>query len=163
MKKYLDYILLGCSALLLVLMLVLLVAPGLTATILGHTESVALSEFVSGDRALGGTGAAVAFAVLALAAALCLLVFKVMGKELPFAPYIAFGAALFALLAAIMFFCTVEFDFAASAKELGCSVADIKALDDGTTKLGAGAIVNGLFGLLAAGALGCLGAFKLKK
>ncbi|MBP5177371.1 MAG: hypothetical protein ILP02_02170, partial [Clostridia bacterium] len=103
MKKYLDLLTLGVSALLSVLTLILMVAPGLTASLFGLNGSVSVYELMGRD---GGAGMvfALIFTILELLTACGLLVANIMKLKINFAWMIACCAAFLAVVACVFFF-----------------------------------------------------------
>ncbi|MBQ7164633.1 MAG: hypothetical protein IJR61_04820 [Clostridia bacterium] len=151
MKKYLDYILLGASALFGVLTLILMVAPGVTSTILGTTVTSSvykvMGEGGNDGGAVVGLVFALIFTILALVVPACLCVFNFLGKKFGFEAIVAAAAAVLALVAGILFFCT-------------------KAMSVGSSDyihLGAGAVLCGIFMILNALVLCYYGFTKFKK
>ena len=147
MKKYLEEILLGCAAFLSALTLILMNAPGLTASGFGITFQPSVYDLVgnnsSGDPTVGLVFAVI-FVVLALVAAVCLLVLKLIKFKFGYAGIVALAVAALSLIAGILYFCT-------------------KGLVGSSASLGAGAVLCGIFSLLNAGVLGFYGVTKLKK
>lgn len=145
MKKYLEEILLGCAAFLSALTLILMNAPGLTASGLGLTFQASVYYLVgnNGDTTVGLVFAVI-FVVLALVAAVCLLVLKLIKFKFGYAGIVALAVAALSLIAGILYFCT-------------------KGLVGSSASLGAGAVLCGIFSLLSAGVLGFYGVTKLKK
>ena len=91
--------------------------------------------------------------VFLVAACLCTLaLLKFLGKskfELPFAHFIALGAAVLALVAMVLFFLVEPMYFDGSTYD--------------NVKLGAGAVLCAISALLSAAGLGVFGALKLLK
>ena len=145
MKKYLEEILLGCAAFLSALTLILMNAPGLTASGFGVTVTASVYDLVgnNGDTTVGLVFAVI-FVVLALVAAVCLLVLKLIKFKFGYAGIVALAVAALSLIAGILYFCT-------------------KGLVGSSASLGAGAVLCGIFSLLSAGVLGFYGVTKLKK
>ena len=150
MKKYLDYILLGVAALFSLLIFVWMALPALKETLFDTT--------INGYKAMeeaGGLVVAFIFMILVflVAACLCTLaLLKFLGKskfELPFAHFIALGAAVLALVAMVLFFLVEPMYFDGSTYD--------------NVKLGAGAVLCAISALLSAAGLGCFGALKLLK
>ena len=147
MKKFLDIVLLGASTLFAILIFPLMAAPGLKETILDRTVSVykAMEEapvFL----------VAFIFMILVLLASLLLCTLKLLNGlkitkfELPLDHFVAAGAALFALVAGILYF-----------------FGEPSYLDGETSEymhLGAGAVICAILALLAAL---CLCAYAAKK
>ena len=147
MKKYLDYILLGCAALFSVLILVWMALPALVANFLGEST-------VNGYKVMeeaGGYVVAFIFMILVFLVAGCLCALVALKKldKVPFAHFIALGAALLALVAMILFFLAEPMYFDGETSEY--------------VKLGAGAVLCAISALFAACGLGCYGALKLLK
>ncbi len=165
MKKNLPLSALGVSLVLVVIMLALLATPGLTAKVGNSVSNTTLVDLInpSNGNGLGGTIAALIFTVLAAAIVLALCVLALVKKNIKIAPLCALCGALLLFVAAILFFCTRSFYFGAVAKETGISVSSVKDTFGDSVKLGAGAAVNGIFGLLAAFGLGCYGVLTWKK
>lgn len=153
MKKYLDLILLGVATLFSLLVFVWMALPALVGD-LGILGTGTTNGYKAMEDA-GGLVVAFIFMILVflVAACLCTLaLLKSLGKsklEVPFAHFIALGAAVLALVAMILFFLT---------EPICC---------DGSTydyiTLGAGSVLNAISALLAACGLGCFGALKLLK
>lgn len=122
MKKYLDYILLGTSALFGLIILLVFLAPGIT--LLGATQSV---YSLIGDS-YGGLIVALIFVILGFLTPLCLCALKLLKIKFLFGSFVAAGAALLLLVAGILLFCTSSFV--------------------GVGALGAGAIIAGIFAIL---------------
>lgn len=152
MKKYLDYVLLGASALLGVLTLILMSAPGLTLpTAIGTgTSSVykVMGEGSSNGGAVVGLIFALVFTIAALLVPACLCVLKAMGKKFKYGAFLAIVAALLAAVAALMFFLTK-------------SMSGYSSID--AVKLGAGSVLCGIFMIINALALCFYGYAQLKK
>ena len=165
MKKHLDVIMLGAAILLMVVMLALLAAPGLTTTLLGETEHTSLATLINpeGDTlGVGGIIAALIFTLVALCVTRGLLALKLLNKDKGFGGVIALGAAGLMLMVGLMFFCTKSLYVDWFAKMNGISREASEDLASNTT-LGAGAIVNGIFGFLSGGLLATFGFLKIKK
>ena len=166
MKKHLDVIMLGAAILLMVVMLALLAAPGLTTTLLGETEHTSLATLINPDDGdtlgVGGIIAALIFTLVALCVAIGLLVLKLLKKDKGFGGMIALGAAGLLLIVGLLFFCTKSLYVDWFAKMSGVSRDNAKTALQ-YTSLGAGAIVNGIFGFLSAVLLGVFGVLKIKK
>ena len=144
MKKYLDEILLGCAAFFAALTLILMNAPGLTASGWGITVTASVYDLVgnNGDTTVGLVFAVI-FVVLCLVAAACLLVLKLIKFKFSLSGIVALAAAVLSLIAGILYFCT-------------------KGLVGSSASLGAGAVFCGIFSLLNAGVFGFYGVTKLK-
>ena len=151
MKKYLDLILLGVAAFFSLLVFVWMALPAVVVNLLGKST-------VNGYRIIedaGGVGVAFIFMIIVflVAACLCTLaLLKFLGKskfELPFAHFIALGAAVLALVAMVLFFLVEPMYFDGSTYD--------------NVKLGAGAVLCAISALLSAAGLGCFGALKLLK
>ncbi len=148
MKKYLDYIVLGCCILFPVLVLLLMLAPGTSVTLLGTTTTASVYDCISnGDSTCVGLVFALIFTILSLVIAVGLCAIKVFKINFKFGWIIAFVAALFAFIAGILFFCI---------KGL-LDVADSELI-----KIGAGAIMSGIFSLFGACAFGFYGVVSKK-
>lgn len=152
MKKYLDYILLGAGVLFGILSLALMAAPGVVADLgfLGKGD-MSVFEVISNENSVEvGTVFALIFTLIAILVPIFLCVMKILKKKVSVEGYIAFCGALLAFVAGILFFCT---------KALVLDGED----DGGVLKLGAGAIVCGVFSLLNAITLCAYGLTKIKK
>lgn len=134
MKKYLGLIILGASLFFAVLIFAFMAAAGVT--ILGTSASVydCLDE--------GGVLATFIIFIVGFLAGGCLLLMDVLKMKFKYDFVIAFGSALLLLVAGILFFCTASFV--------------------GLGKLGAGAILCGIFAILASLGLCFAGALKAK-
>ena len=153
MKKYLDLILLGVAAFFSLMVFVWMALPALVG------ESVLFgTNAVNGYKAMGEAGGVVVafifmILVFLVAACLCTLaLLKFLGKsklEVPYAHFIALGAAVLALVAMILFFLVEPMYFDGDTFE--------------NVKLGAGAVLCAISALFAACGLGCFGALKLLK
>ena len=99
----------------------------------------------------GGIVVAFVFMILVFLVAGCLCAALFLGKlnKVPFVQFIALGAALFALVAMVLFFLVEPMYFDGETSEY--------------VKLGAGAVLCAISALLAACGLGCFGALKLLK
>ncbi len=146
MKKFLDEILLGCAAFFAVLTLILMNAPGLTASAFGLTAKSSVYDLLSvnGDATVGLIFALI-FVILVLVASACLLVLKLLKIKFDFAGIAAFAAAVLSLVAGILYFSTKGL--------VGASGAS----------LGVGAVFCAIFSLINAGVLGFYGFTKLQK
>ena len=153
MKKYLDLILLGVAAFFSLLVFVWMALPALVGDY-GFLGSGTVNGYRVIENA-GGVGVAFIFMIIVflVAACLCTLaLLKFLGKskfELPFAHFIALGAAVLALVAMILFF-----------------LVEPMYLDGETSEyvsLGAGAVLCAISALLSAAGLGVFGALKLLK
>lgn len=146
MKKYLDLILLGVAAFFSLLVFVWMALPGLKETLFDTTTNVynLLDE---------GAGMVIAFVfmILVFLVSACLCAAALLGKldKVPFAHFIALGTALFALVAMILFFLTESIVNGGNTSEY--------------IKLGAGAVLCAISGLVAACGLCCFGVSKLLK
>ena len=148
MKKYLDYIVLGCCILFPVLVLLLMLAPGTSVTLLGTTSTASVYDCMSnGDSTCVGLVFALIFTIITLVEAVGLCAIKCLKINFKFGWIIAFAAALFAFVAGILFFCI---------KGL-LDVADSELI-----KIGAGAIMSGIFSLFGAGAFAFYGVISKK-
>ncbi|MBQ9481052.1 MAG: hypothetical protein IJU84_02690 [Clostridia bacterium] len=158
MKKRIDYILLGVSVLLGILTLILMVAPGVTLydkqpnSVYYSVYYVMFNFGKNLKNALGGLVVAFAFTIAALAVSLFLCLLKLLGKKINIAPMISFVATALTVTAGILFFCTRAMVFN-SYKNMVLS-ADYYYY----YKLGAGAILCGVFSVLNAATL-CLYGF----
>ena len=141
MKKYLNLICVGGAAFFLLLNFAFMALPGATVTLFGSkaTESIYGMFENSGILVV-----AMVFVIIALCAiAFALLVeFKVV--DFKFAGFVLLGAALFALLAGIFYFC------ACTGNYDGCD-------------LGIGAVLCGLLSIFAACGAGFVGCMKVLK
>ena len=147
MKKYLDEILLGCAAFFAALILILMNAPGLTASGFGITVTASVYDLVgngNGGDPTVGLVFAVIFVVLALVAAVALLVLKLLKVKFGFDGIVALVAAVLMLVAGILYFST-------------------KGLVGSSASLGAGAVLCAIFSLIEAGVFGFYGVLKLNK
>ncbi|MDE5721511.1 MAG: hypothetical protein K2I30_02050 [Clostridia bacterium] len=151
MKKYLGKIVAGVSILLAVLAIIMLVAPGMSpkglAAELGG-ESVSLSKIVFGSDKEGfalSIGLLVAF-ILVIAGIACSVV-ALLGKGGKIVPVV--GAVLL-LVGGILFFCTMQL-YALDVPEgtPDALVDTAKEMIKETFKLGAGAIMAGIFSVLS--------------
>ncbi len=136
-----DLILLGASAFLAVLTLILMVAPGLTGSFFGLKGEISVYGLMGED---GGAGMvfALIFTILELCVAGGLLAFKFLKVKFDFAWAVAFGAAFLAVLAGVFFFLAKVFAGAG---------------DNAYVNLGVGAILCAIFSLLHACALAFYG------
>jgi len=146
MKKYLWLITLGASAFLSVLTLLLMLAPGISTTLLGTNSSVSVYKLMSYD---GGVGVvfSLIFTIIELLAAIGLCAIAYLKIQFKFDWLIAFCAAFIAVLGCIFFFLTKVFVGYGESSVVG---------------LGAGAILCAIFSLLNACALAFYG-LQLKK
>ena len=146
MKKHLDLIVLGCSALFSVVVLLMMLATGVSLTIpyVGTTTWSVYDLLNFGDTTRVGIVLALVFTILSLLAAIVLLCIKAFKVKCKFAWIVALIVALLALVSGILFFC---------AKSL---------VDANDFDLGIGSIFCGIFSLLNAAALICYG-IKAKK
>lgn len=142
MKKNLDLILLGCSAFFGLLVFVFLALPFMK---LGNASA---SGYDYLDK--GGITVAFIFVILAFLVSACLCLATFLGKadKIPFANFIAIGAALFALVAFILFLCTKSI----IAKDYS-----------GVFDIGAGAILCAISALICAFGLCGYGLLKTMK
>lgn len=144
MKKYLDYILLGCATLLSGLMLAFMALP---AFVLKGGNVTIKSDSLY--QCMGDSGLIVAafiLGILVFLAAACLCVCLVLGKldKVPAPHFIAMGVGVLALVTGILFFVVPS------------------NLWDGSN-IGAGSLLCGLFMIFAALASCAYGALKLLK
>lgn len=141
MKKYLNLICVGGAAFFLLLNFAFMALPGATVTLFGSKGTVSIYEMFEHSGILV---VAMVFVIIALCAiAFALLVeFKVV--DFKFAGFVLLGAALFALLAGIFYFCACTGDYD------GCD-------------LGIGAVLCGLLSFFAAGGAGFVGCMKVLK
>ncbi|MBO4594560.1 MAG: hypothetical protein J5697_02520 [Clostridia bacterium] len=142
MKKHLDLIVLGCSALFSVVVLLMMLATGMKSTVpvLGSATWSVYDLMNFGDTTRVGIVLALVFTILSLLAAIVLLCVKAFKVKCKFAWIVALIVALLALVSGILFFC---------AKSL--VVTDDYPLV--TFNLGIGAVFCGIFSLLNAAAL----------
>ncbi|MBP5308364.1 MAG: hypothetical protein J6Z34_04420 [Clostridia bacterium] len=148
MKKYLDYVLLGASILFGALTLILMVAPGITFGNVSDSVYKVMGNYGKDGGAVVGLVFALIFTIIALAVPACLCVLNFLGKKIGFTAIIAAAAAVLALVAGILFFCT-------KAMALGDTILN--------GKLGAGAVLGGIFMILNALVLCYYGFTKFKK
>ena len=138
MKKYLNLILLGCSALFAALIFAVMAAPGVTASAFGLTAKASVYDCLDN----GGTLAAFIIFIVGFVTALCLLGVEALKVKIKYEAIVAFFGALLLLVAGILFFCTA-------------SIA-------GGGDLGVGAILSGIFAIIAALSLCFYGGVKGK-
>ncbi len=141
MKKYLNTICLGCAAFFLLLNFAFMALPGATVTILGTKGKASIYEMFEHSGILVVAMVFVIIALLAIAFAL-LVEFKLF--DFKFAGFVLLGAALFALLAGIFYFCACTGDY--------------EGFD-----LGIGAVLCALLSIFAAGGAGFVGCMKVLK
>lgn len=137
MKKNLNVILLGCSAFLILVNFALMAAPGLK---LGSLASSSVYNLIGNGHTLDILAMVFGIVALLIIAFVCLVELKIV--KFAYAHFCALGAALLLLLAGIFFFCT--------------ATGDYKGLD-----LGVGAILCGIFDLLAFCLTGFYGVTKV--
>lgn len=160
MKKRIDYILLGVSVLLGILTLILMVAPGVTLydkqpnSVYYSVYYVMFNFGKNLKNALDGLVVAFVFTIAALAVSLFLCLLKLLGKKINIAPMISFVATALTVTAGILFFCTRAMVFN-SYKIYRIALSSAYYYD---YKLGAGAILCGVFSVLNAATL-CLYGF----
>ena len=141
MKKYLNLICLGGAAFFLLLNFAFMALPGATADVIIGTAKPSIYDMFENSAILVIAMVFVIIALLSIAFAL-LVEFKVV--DFKFAGFVLLGAALFALLAGIFYFCACTGDF------------------DGWS-LGIGAVLCGLLSIFAAGGAGFVGCMKVLK
>lgn len=148
MKKYFNELLVGCSAVLSILVLLFMLAPGISSTILGTKVTTSVYELISyNDTVRAGLLIALIFTILSLLGSACLGCMKFLKIKFDYAWLVAFVLALFSLVAGILFFCT----------------RPIVGVDGSSTfHLGAGAVLSGIASILAACPLAYYG-LKTKK
>ena len=143
MKKHLDLIVLGCSALFSVVVLLMMLATGIkmTDTVVGTATTWSVYDLMNfGDTTRVGIVLALVFTILSLLAAIVLLCVKAFKVKCKFAWIVALIVALLALVSGILFFCM---------KSL-VGVNDSALLK---YSLGIGTVFCGIFSLLNAAAL----------
>ena len=141
MKKYLNLICLGGAAFFLLLNFAFMALTGASADVIIGTAKASIYDMFENSAILVIAMVFVIIALLAIAFAL-LVEFKVF--DFKFAGFVLLGAALFALLAGIFYFCACTGDF------------------DGWS-LGIGAVLCGLLSFLAAAGAGFVGCMKVLK
>ena len=132
MKKYLDVIALGGSVLLNALLFAFMGLPGLVAdTFLGKAKASVYSAIgnFGGDGVCGGLLVALILVILALCAGLFLCALIFLNKKFGPAMLVALGAGLLLVVSGFLYFCTSSFF--------------------GYGSLGAGAVLSGIFAILA--------------
>ena len=141
MKKYLNTICLGCAAFFLLLNFAFMALPGATVTIFGSKGTVSIYKMFENSAILV---IAMVFVIIALLAIVFALLVEFKLFDFKFAGFVLLGAALFALLAGIFYFCACTGDYD------GCD-------------LGIGAVLCGLLSIFAAGGAGFVGRMKVLK
>lgn len=141
MKKYLNLICLGGAAFFLLLNFAFMALTGAYVTLLGSKVTETVYGMLENSAILVIAMVFVIIALLSIAFAL-LVEFKVV--DFKFAGFVLLGAALFALLAGIFYFCACTGDY------------------DGAT-LGIGAVLCGLLSIFAAAGAGFVGCMKVLK
>lgn len=141
MKKYLNTICLGCAAFFLLLNFAFMALPGATVTIFGSKGTVSIYKMFENSAILV---IAMVFVIIALLAIVFALLVEFKLFDFKFAGFVLLGAALFALLAGIFYFCACTGDYD------GCD-------------LGIGAVLCGLLSIFAAGGAGFVGCMKVLK
>ena len=141
MKKYLNTICLGCAAFFLLLNFAFMALPGATVTIFGSKGTVSIYKMFENSAILV---IAMVFVIIALLAIVFALLVEFKLFDFKFAGFVLLGAALFALLAGIFYFCACTGDYD------GCD-------------LGIGAVLCGLLSIFAAGGAGVVGCMKVLK
>lgn len=147
MKKYLGKIIAGVSILLAVLAIIMLVAPGISPKS-GNGDGIALSKVVFGSDKDGlklSIGLLVAF-ILVIAGIACSVV-ALLGKGGKIVPIV--GAVLL-VVGGVLFFCTMKL----YALDIPDGTPDeyvdfAKKAFESVAKLGAGAIMAGIFSILS--------------
>ena len=131
MKKYLDLLVLGGGLLFNALIFAFMAADGVSVNIgLKVSASVysAIGNF-GNDGVIGGLLVALIFVILAVLAGCFLVALIFMKQKFDYAMLVAFGAGLLLLVAGVLFFCTASFA--------------------GGGSLGVGAVLSGIFGIIA--------------
>ena len=141
MKKYLNTICLGCAAFFLLLNFAFMALPGATVTIFGSKGTVSIYKMFENSAILV---IAMVFVIIALLAIVFALLVEFKLFDFKFAGFVLLGAALFALLAGIFYFCACTGDYD------GCD-------------LGIGAVLCGLLSIFAAFGAGFVGCMKVLK
>lgn len=141
MKKYLNTICLGCAAFFLLLNFAFMALPGATLTLFGSKGTVSIYKMFENSAILV---IAMVFVIIALLAIVFALLVEFKLFDFKFAGFVLLGAALFALLAGIFYFCACTGDYD------GCD-------------LGIGAVLCGLLSIFAAGGAGFVGCMKVLK
>lgn len=143
MKKYFDYLILICSVVFSVLVLLLMLAPGITATVIGTKVTRSVYELLNyGDTFRVGIFFTLLFTILLLIAAIGLLCIKILRIKFKSGKIVALCGALIALATGVLFFCTVPL-----IGEGGSSIV----------QLGAGSVFCGIFSILNCGVLAFYG------
>ena len=141
MKKHLDYIILGTSAFLSSLILILMTAPGLTMTLLGSKINASVYELINyQDTTRVGILLTLIFIILSLVISLTLIVLKILKVKLKIANIISLSGGILSLVSGILYFCSKSLVGEGSSQIIS---------------LGAGSILCGIFALLSAIALIC--------
>ena len=139
MKKYLNTLCLGCSAFFLVLNFAFMALPGATLTVFGATAKESIYGMLEDSGILV---VAMVFVIIALLAVVFALLVEFKLFDFKFAGFVLLGAALFALLAGIFYFCACTGNY------------------DGAD-LGVGAVLCGLLSIFAAFGAGFIGCKKV--
>ena len=137
MKKYLNTLCLGCSAFFLVLNFAFMALPG--ATLLDGTFKASIYDMFKGNAILV---VAMVFVIIALLAVVFALLVEFKLFDFKFTGFVLLGAALFALLAGIFYFCACGSDYK-------------------DWVLGVGAVLCGLLSIFAAFGAGFIGCKKV--
>ena len=144
-KSILDICLLGSAMLFGALTLIMMVTPGIINSLLIETKYSVYELLNYGDELRVGLLLAMIFAIITIVTALLLLVLRLMNKKTKLDTLCALIAGLLGVVGGILFFLT---------KSL------VGLADSSITTLGIGAILSGVFAILAG--LGLLGYAILK-
>ena len=147
-KKNLQPLSLGIAALFSLLVLVFM---SLAGYVWGNA-SLTVYECMThngGDGSEFGLILALIFTIICLVVAFALAAMALLGKELSFAKWLQLGAAVLALVAGILFFCTVSMVESDAILSVG--------------KLGVGAILAGIFSILNVLLFACAPVMELIK
>ena len=147
-KKNLQPLSLGIAALFSLLVLVFM---SLAGYVWGNA-SLTVYECMThngGDGSEFGLILALIFTIICLVVAFALAAMALLGKELSFAKWLQLGAAVLALVAGILFFCTVSMVESDAILNVG--------------KLGVGAILAGIFSILNVVLFACAPVMELIK
>lgn len=149
-KNLLDVLLMGAAALFGALTLIIMVAPGILYDLglLGTAKYSVYDLLNYGDTLRVGILLALIFAILFVVCVLLLLVLKLLGKKLKAEGLISLCAAGLEIAAGILFFFSKSL-----AGESG----------NGLVSLGVGAVLAGIFAIIAACSLGICIIKKLVK
>ena len=132
MKKYLDLLVLGGGLLFNALIFAFMAADGITGNVIGIKVSASVYSAIGNfgnDGVIGGLLVALIFVILAVLAGCFLVALIFMKQKFDYAMLVAFGAGLLLLVAGVLFFCTASFA--------------------GGGSLGVGAVLSGIFGIIA--------------